>query len=227
MEGKMQSKKYFVAGASVLGLAFILFLTSCDSNGAGGGTVLPPSYTTIEWETDAEGFKQFSTNDPQHHSIGSLSRYANPKIATPNIYEIEIKKLSGHRYTGYGMAFCASPTSRYLVLITIDGYYRKIAKYIGNTPTVLNSGTDIYDEDNWSNDPHPSLNTGYGVLNTIKVEQSAEDTFKLYFNGDLVDTFTDTGTPLTGKGVGGIVFVGDSTDEKFPGTPVDVRMKVK
>ncbi len=228
MEGRMQSKKYFFAGASVLGLAFILFLTSCDSIGAG----ITSSYTTINWETNAEGFKRFSTNDPRYHDYYFWKNYTN----TPgeDIYEIEIKKISGAAEYGYGMVFCFNSSSMYAVFITINGSYTKIAKFTNNRNTVTPLTT--YNDNNydsstvWSNNPHPYLNTGYGALNTIKIVKVG-NSFTLYFNDDQnptpVDTFIDPDSPLTGKALGGIVFVGDSTDEDFPGTPVDVRMKIK
>jgi len=195
---------YFVQGLLTLALAFVFIFTGCDTGTDDDGV------STIKWESDGNGFIQFSTNDPKYNFIYWIL-YNN--IIESNIYEIECKKMSGASNWGYGMIFGASDIHKYYDLgITTQGYYI-IGKEVNGKYTKIRDWTKS-----------EKLNTGYNTINTLKVVKNGT-TFTVYLNGSQADQFTDT--EINGDRLGYWVDVGLEKDESFPNTPVDVRFRQK
>ena len=192
--------KYLAAAC----LLFVLFFGGCDSD---------LSVSTKQWETGSDGFEQFYTNDSQYYDYYFWNLYNS--INGPDTYQIECKKLSGSNKYAYGMIFGASNSVNnryYYINITVTGSFN-IYKRIGDSYTMIKDWTES-DE----------LNTGYNVINTIKVTR-AGTTYTVYLNGAEVHEFTDA--PVIGNRVGYIAYVGLREHESFPNTPVDVRFRQK
>jgi hypothetical protein len=170
----------------------------------------PPTGSTIKtifWEQGTDGFYQFYTNDSQYFEYGFPCLGNN----NSNIFEIEIKKISGAQNVAYGMIFAAKDSeNRYFVNITVDGYY-VIGKVVNRSGTIIRDWTKSY-----------GLRTGYNVLNTIRVTKSGS-TFQVSFNGSNEASFTDSS--ITGIGIGAYAVVGSREDESFPNTPVEVKFR--
>jgi hypothetical protein len=171
----------------------------------------PPAGSTIKtilWELGADGFYQFYTNDQQYFGYGITCLRNN----NSNIFEIEIKKISGARNVYYGMIFGAvDGKNNYFVYITVDGSYL-IGKCV-NDNLFATEPDFTYS---------PKLRTGYNVSNTIRVTKSGSH-FQVSFNGNFIDEFTDSS--ITGSGIGAIAVVGPSGQESFPNTPVEVKFR--
>jgi len=203
--------------AFISGLMLISGFIACDTETSG------TDIYTIRWETGEDGFIRYSTNDPDN-LYWSFWTFIDRRNAT--YYEIECKKISGHRYQGYGMIFGASDTNGgdfYLLEIDIDGSYsiwEHTREYIDG---------EIYD--NWITisdwEYSDDLNRGYNTLNTLKVaesESSSGDTvYKVYLNGNQVYQIGDAFK--FGNRLGYCVNIGDKSQESFPGKPVDVRFR--
>ncbi len=100
----------------------------------------------------------------------------------------------------------------YCVNIDTNGYYT-IWKRVSN-----GEGGYKWDSDpiqNWTYTT--SLNTGYNVLNTIKVEK-LYSIYVIYFNGDFVDSFPYDNVEDEADGFGSRI---------GPNKPVDVRFRAK
>jgi hypothetical protein len=163
---------------------------------------------TIGWERGTDGFFQFYTNDSQN--LDSIFSCLVVDNYNPNIFEIEIKKISGDRNQPYGMIFCVNDSyNLYYVNIKVDGYY-EIGKWVnGYTATT-----------GWSRSSR--LRTGYNVPNTIRVTKSGSN-FLVSFNGSPECKFDDS--TFSGGGFGAWAWVGLNGEESFPNTPVDVRFR--
>lgn len=199
-----------------------ILLAGC-SNPAGGDDDLPTS--TIRWQEDSSGFYQFYTNDPENYSKIFWAIGGNPNENAPNIYEVECKKVSGYSGSGYGMVFGASDVNMdlfYSVLINTNGRYTIIKRVSDGTSFEIETIKE------WASSPN--LNTGYNVLNTIKVEKEFSS-YSIYFNDNFVTSFTynDVNDAANGFGSRGgfSTHVSSAANEKFPNTPVDVRCKAK
>jgi len=199
----------------IIGLMLVLGFIACDTGTDGTpGTDLPIS--TIEWETDEDGFVRFYTNDRIHYWSNHWEFFDR---SNATYYEIECKKISGHRDQGYGLIFGASDTDYfnfYCLLIDIDGYYY-IGKRIGNA-----SEYEYAPIIGWTKSPR--LRTGYNTLNTLKVLQS-ESTYTIFLNDFSHHTFDYES--IIGSRLGYYVGVGDVGKESFPNKPVDVRFRQK
>jgi hypothetical protein len=200
----------------VLFLAFlgcdIGFNHSSDSSPTNPPSTNPPStglpVKTIRWERGTDGFYQFYTNDQQYFSYGFPS---NLFTNNPNIFEIEIKKISGARDLAYGMIFGAVDyDNNYFVNIAVDGYY-VIGKRVNGSVITIQGWTDFF-----------GLRTGFNVSNTIRVTKSGSY-FQVSFNGSNATSFTDSS--ITGSGIGAVAWVGKSGEESFPNTPVEVKFR--
>jgi hypothetical protein len=171
----------------------------------------PPSSLspkTIIWERGTDGFYQFYTNDPQYLRYGFGVLFNNNN---KNIYEIEIKKVSGARNIAYGMVFAAVDSeNNYFVNISVDGHYL-IGKCEKNYDTIFQDWTGS-----------SRLLTGFNALNTIRVTKSGS-TFQVDFNGYNVAEFTDSS--IRGSGIGAYAYIGSSEDESFPNIPVEVKCR--
>jgi len=179
-----------------------------------GTTTVPFSNVTVSqiWE-DKDMFTWFSTNDPREYDRAWWNFYEN--INDRNIYEIECKRMSGDRNSGYGMVFGASNTDNreyYLLEITTQGNYW-IGKYSNEKFTTIKAWTGS-----------EKLSTGYNTINTLKVLKNGTN-FTVYLNGSQVFQFTDT--EINGDRLGYRAGIGSEKDESFPNTPVDVRFRQK
>ena len=196
---KMSKQYIFLA---ILLLSFL----GCDTGTSPASDL--PLETINEW--GADGFFQYYTNE----SIRYNSRFeyiggnANPN---PNIYAIDVKKISGAQNKAYGMAFAAiDPRNNYFVNITVNGHYF-VGKRENNDVTVIQDWT-----------VSPRLRTGFNTLNTLWVSQS-DSTFNIFLNDFDVFQFTDSS--ITGDRISFITYIGTIEEESFPNTPVDVRFK--
>jgi hypothetical protein len=81
---------------------------------------------------------------------------------------------------------------------------------------------------NWTeiigNTSSNSLNTGYNVINNLKVTYDGSNTFTIYLNGQNVDSFIDSS--LSGGYAGYFVDISDEECENFPNEPVDVCFRM-
>jgi hypothetical protein len=176
---------------------------------------------TIAWQTDADGFLQFSTNDTARYSTSS--RHTNNTIqSTMTSVEAQLKRVSGSSGTGYGIIFCYQDAGDfYRIIITETGYYR-IDKKISGTTYCYSGGTwSTTSPSPWPSSSH--LNTGFGNTNDIKVVNMGSGNFYVYFNGVYETSFNDT--TFTGGDSGYDASVSDASREDFPSTPADMRFK--
>ena len=202
---------------SVFLISVLLFI-GCEtpiSDSAGPEVVTSP-YETISWQDDGTGYIRWYTNDPQYISdIGYSEWEFYDPVQTPmTSVEVEVKKVSGDPYMGYGIVFCLQDGTNYLT-VNIDtlGFYR-IAKYSNG------SSTDIV---SWMSSDY--LFQGYGVKNTIQVDYNSTNAqFTLSFNGSSATTFKDTSATPFSDGRSGFL-IGVSDTENFPDEPVDVRFR--
>jgi hypothetical protein len=196
--------KYLISGCF-----FVVILAACNT----GSSDLPVS--TVEWELGEDGFTQFYTNDPQYYDYSFWSLYNNQGSTT---YEIECKKISGHREYAYGMIFAAdnsSLTEFYCVRISANGGYGVWMKNGNAQQTAIKGWTKANE-----------LRTGYNTTNRIKVTVSGTE-YKVYLNDAEVCQISTTAVVPFGTRIGYYVSVGDDTEESFPNVPVDVRFKRK
>jgi len=197
-------KKYIhCVWLAVLLLAF----TGCDT---GFGDSTDSSTKTIQWVYNKDGFFRFYTNESKFYGYAFFCLQSNNN-PDQNIYEIEIKKISGARGHGYGMVFGALDSQNYY-LVCIDGnnsYY--VEKKVNGSVTAIKDWTTS-----------SGLRTGFNVLNTIRVTKSGS-TYQISFNGNNAASFTDSS--VNGSRMGGWAVVGKSENESFPGTPVEVKFR--
>jgi hypothetical protein len=180
-----------------------LLLLSCE----------PPSYTTIEWQTDGDGFDQYSTNDPGLLNTIHYDPRPEENEVTMTTVTATVKKVSGSSVDGFGIVFCyQNDNNHYCLLISASGYY-KVMKIVGGALTVLVDRTFSTD-----------LDTGWGVPNDISVTQAPVGTFTVKFNGNPIPPFTD-GSFLGGL-AGPCIGIGLPPHERFPGVPADARFQM-
>jgi hypothetical protein len=170
---------------------------------------------TIQWVPDANGFTQFYTNDPAYVGTSGWTFYKwGDVIDNPMGYvETQVNKVSGDKYTGYGILYCLSDANNFFMLvIDTDGNY-KIGKVTGGAYASVT---------NWTVSEY--LTKGYDKVNTLKVQYNGNNTFGIYFNDHTADEVTDDTDPkFTGGKYGYICAV--SKNENFPTIPMDVRFK--
>jgi hypothetical protein len=182
--------------------------------------------TTINFVDDGTGYFQFYTNDVANlaQSGGRGYFYINTTNYAPfNSVETEVIKNSGSLFM-FGIVFCYSDGNNYYrFLIGTNGSY-EILKIVAGAYSWYNFNTSSWQGNSSFNYPISTrLNTGYGVSNKIKVIATGGGKFDLYFNGTKEASFTDTNL-TTGK-TGFNAYVGTSSVENFPNTPVDIRFK--
>jgi hypothetical protein len=182
-------------------------------------TTLPVKTIHFLTPDDKDGTLQYMTNDPATYDKFYFNYSPNPN-ANPNIYECQIKKISGRESYGYGILFCVDDTDKnnvnyYRLFITVNGRFT-VAKRIGNTWATAAPVS-------WTNSPF--INTGYNVYNKIKVERIGNGnsaSFRIFINGNLAAVFNDD-NPINGDKAGVVVSVNVMEMEQFPYLPVDVR----
>jgi hypothetical protein len=191
-------------GLMALVLAFGVIVMGCPP--ATGSGDLPVD--TIKWVTDSAGYEQFYTNDTENCRKAFYGFISH----SGDTYETEVKKMSGNAGFGYGMLFLyGSIDSYYNILISTNGWYI-ILKTVAGVETTISD---------WAKSS--VIVQGYNKANTLKVVKAGNN-FTVYINNTQVHTFTDSA--VTGTKIGAYVGVGDTTQESFPNTPVDVRSKV-
>ena len=177
---------------------------------------------TIRYQkpADNDGALQFWTNDSRYHNQFQNYYLDNPGD-DPNIYQGNVKKISGNNSYGFGILFCVDNSvpgtpSYYRLFITVNGRF---------TVQKMADGRWTAAPLSWRN--ASALKRGYDVYNHIKVEKTeANDngtvTFNIYFNDTLSATFNDD-APLNGVRAGLVTSVNTAENEMFPLVPVDVR----
>jgi hypothetical protein len=161
------------------------------------------------------------TNDPATYDKFYYNYSPNPNM-DPNIYECQIKKISGSESYGYGILFCVDDTDKdninyYRLFITVNGRFT-VAKRTGNTWATAAPVS-------WRNSSF--IKTGYNVYNSIKVERLGYENsaaFRIFINGNLAAVFNDD-NPINGNKAGLVVSVNVMEMEMFPYIPVDVRFQ--
>jgi hypothetical protein len=207
----------------VCGLIFavlILLLVSACSKGedsASTGTAVQ----TIAWQTDANGFLQYSTNDTALYGTGN--RHTNNTIqSTMTSVEAQVKRVSGSSGTGYGIVFCYQDSGDfYRIIITETGYYRIDKRVLGINYYYTGGIWSTTTPSSWPSSSH--LITGYDNTNDIRVVSTGSGNFDVYFNGVYETSFNDA--TFTGGDSGYDASVSDSSREQFPSTPADMRFK--
>jgi hypothetical protein len=175
---------------------------------------------TIRYETPAnnDGKLQFYTNDDKYYNK-FMNHFTNNPGDDQNIYQCDLKKISGHEDYGFGILFCVDNSDEKNI-----SYYRLFITTEGRFTIQKKTGTEWVDPPvKWSN--APSLKKGYNVYNHIKVvriDNQDAALFMIYFNDNLAVTFDDK-APLGGIRAGLVVSVNTAEKELFPYVPVDVR----
>lgn len=201
-----------VINTSMVFLVFVipltLFLVACDTGTSNSGTSNPGTpVQTIGWEEDGDGFRQFYTNDA---AFASYVFWHVQSAGYNGIAEIELKKVSGSIYTGYGIVFDyvdAENFSAFAIYLTGEYVVWRLEAGIRNFITGDNT---------------TAITTEHNAINTIRTEVA--DGLTVWINGTAVYSEDDYTSPeVDDLWVGAFVGVGPSED--FPDTPVDVRYR--
>jgi hypothetical protein len=201
--------------------AVILFFVSACSGGKDDNSPAVPTVQTISWQTDTDGFLQYSTNDSTLYNTHKF--HTNNTIqSTMSSVEAQVKRISGSTVAGFGIAFCyQNGSDSYGIVINTQGQYL-IIKVVAGVSTYYAGGLwSATQPSPWPTSSH--LNTGLGSINVIKVVNMGSGNFNVYFNGSYETSFTDT--TFTGGDSGYGLFISDAAHENFPSTPSDVRFK--
>ncbi|HEX3043399.1 MAG TPA: LamG domain-containing protein [Bacillota bacterium] len=187
-------------------LAIITFTSSCGNSGNNGSKI---EVQSAIWRQDGSGVR-FYTNDNKDLEHGFIYCY-NTTQPTMTTVSTNVIKYHGYQDGGYGILFCFQNSQNfYSLLIATTGYYAVFRKKDGNYSPIIS----------WKSSSH--LTSGYGASNTIQVSYNyPSHTFTIYFNNIQEDTFMDT--YFTGGYSGYYVSVGNSSQETFPKTPVEVE----
>src|SRR4051812_7930985 len=87
-------KRYFNLGI-ILSIFLVSLLSGCGKSS--------PTYQTIRFENDGNGFNQFYTNDPQYYN--HIFTYTDTDLTDPTSFEVAVKKISGSTIKVYGIVF--------------------------------------------------------------------------------------------------------------------------
>jgi hypothetical protein len=205
-QGGLKMKTRTFVSILVLVLALLLFTITCENE---------PAIETIEWEPDGSGFRQYKTNDSQYYDWAFWywkgTSYQNPLTAFT--VEAEAKRISGCGGYGVSIIFCLQDTQNFYVLdISTYGSYNVYKRLNGSWEMIIGWTFSNY------------INTGYNVINNLKVTYDGANTFTIYLNGSSVDSFTDSS--FSGGNAGYLVDIADEDCENFPDEPVDVRYRM-
>ena len=203
-------------------ISLLFFVSSCTQQALEPSVINDLPVKTIGWAYDEDGFRQYYTNDivkfnrdDQHLSFFD---------ATMDTLELQVKKNSGYEHQGFGVIFCYRDYNNwYKLLITINGYYRISKKVNGVYSYYYNDGEGWVASSNRNWPYNEFLRTGYGKTNDIKIKRIAGE-FQFVFNGQEVFSFQDSS--FSGGAAGCILAIGNSDQEKFPDSPVDIRYKM-
>ncbi|GHV93990.1 hypothetical protein AGMMS50293_03100 [Spirochaetia bacterium] len=189
---------------------FVLMITLVIA-GCATTPKVPPVNTFFEQGDD--GWVHYFTNDRARYGFQQRKTFDNPN-SDPNVYEVDVKKISGFENMGFGLLFGAKDDNNfYVVNVYVKGIYG-VRKSVGGTITNL-TGSDS-----------PLINQGFDVVNSIKVVKGGAG-YDIYLNGNSTPVYTVTDTSVTGNKIGYYVLIGASGYENFPDNPVDVRFKIK
>jgi hypothetical protein len=181
---------------------FSIFLSACLSTNS-------VQKIAKDWVLDNNGYIQYYTIDPVERNGGKF--YFVENIQNKNIYEVEVRKISGSR-SGYGISLCLEPENlqeRYSFIINIDGFFHIGKNHNGGSEKIM---------DDWIKSEY--INTGYDTSNIIKVVRE-ENIYTFYVNGNILFSFTDSDIDAKFLAYG----LDISADENFPDVPVDIRFK--
>jgi hypothetical protein len=168
--------------------------------------------STIQWQEDGNGFRQFYTNDIKKTN----SAYYYPvNLTSPDpmpTVEAELKKVSGYQLGSYGIFFCYQDSSNYYKLwLNVNQEFR-ITEFDGGSP-VMHIG--------WQTST--DLNAGYNSLNKVRIERDGSGNFDVFFNDASSPSAEFTDLTFTGGDVAYWLWVSGEQYEFFPIVPVDVR----
>jgi hypothetical protein len=179
-----------------------------------------PAYIT-HFVKDASGNVQFFTNDPDKlnktlWNIGNLSQSTDTYFV-----DIEVKKVSGNKDTGYGIILCADPVvgqNYVMVQIALSGQYMigKVTNKITQTPLIKD----------WS--VCTAIKKNYNDINRIKVRYNNDPAvlkFELFINDDGDDSpvcsFIDNTAPAYVSGRWGFIAQVSAMDD-VANVPVEI-----
>ncbi|MDL2228679.1 hypothetical protein LJC14_00335 [Treponema sp. OttesenSCG-928-L16] len=188
-----------------------LVLVSCLFAGCTSSPKVPTQ--NVLFEEDADAWVRYCTNDKYQYGRRKQLIFDNAN-SDPNVYEMDIKRISGFENMSAGMAFGA---------VDDNNYYSVTVSATGNFIVRKISGTtsELVRKDNY-----PSVNKGYNVVNTLKVVKNGNH-YDVFVNNNTTADYTVTDTSIKGSKIGYYLIIGDSGYEKFPDIPVEVYFKVK
>ncbi len=226
-------------------ILFLFFSCGVIKYGNNTDSTPPVPIVTYNWINDPynPGYYQFRTNDPamtsdKGYSYWFINNFTNTSAST---YEINVFKSSGCSDYGYGIVFCIQDSTDdpadtgdntsdrrnfYTVLVRNDGCFQILKIVNKEQYKVAIEGSD---GNGWKKpvDEYNNciLNTGAGVINTIKVVYTGKDTnnnscYDLYFNDypEKIFTITDGVTVTIGKDNKPVTlkkFDGDQNKDKY------------
>jgi hypothetical protein len=210
-------RKNFMAG--IIGLALIcgMVLAGCDNSAGGGNGGGGPKIETKLFVSGIDGSIQFYTNDTAECNKTYMSGVQNnTSTGAPNVYQMEVKKVSGYHGMLYGMTFGAPDMANfYFFGISANGGYY-VGKRVASTLSAIQGWTDSTE-----------ITTGYNAANTLKTELK-DSTFELSINDTVVYTINPLDASIdSGTKIGCITSIGTAAYESFPDVPMDVRFKIK
>ncbi len=196
----MVLKLKYISMVTVVAIAICLsgLFTGCPEES------IVPELETIEWESDGDGFIQFSTNDPQWHNYWFTVIY-NQVIPTFTTLTAELKRVSGYYYALYGINFCSQDFDNYYeLIIDIDGGF-SVYKQINSSWIPLINWTYSLD-----------LIKGYNQINKIKIDRDGSGNFSITFNDAIAPSATFTDTSFPGGSLGMVCNIDTENNEDFP-----------
>jgi hypothetical protein len=196
-------------------LVAIVLLASCSSTSNN-----TPATETIAWQVDGNGFIQYRTNDTAEYGYGYYISVSTSSQGIPASYPggtvtAIVEKMSGSANYGYGIIFCYQDTNNYYRFLISENGGFQFDKKVAGTYTILSD---------WASSSN--INQGYGIQNTISVNQTAAGTFAFYINNMTVPVLTCSDSSFNSGYAGYYIAIGPSTSENFPTVAADVRFKL-
>jgi hypothetical protein len=161
------------------------------------------------FRNESDGWVRYFNNVESMRDAQPSEVFENQN-ADPNVYEMDVKIISGNSDMGYGMFFGAKdsengytillrPYGRFDIWKWVNGQFERIRDNVG-------SG---------------QVKPGYNVVNTIKVVKN-NNVYDIYLNGNAIPVFTFDDI-IAGNKIGYFVF----PNQKDGDDPVEVFLKVK